>query len=91
MLNTANNEIEFVIVPDVELRNRFQNQNRIPTGAKKAELTLWLFPDRKVYDTTNLSMEYGYFSLSSGSGGRMADGGEMDYSGDLNNWGYLLK
>ena len=89
MLNTANREIEFVIVPDVVLRNRFQNQNRIPTGAKKAELTLWLFPDRKVYETLGISMESEYFSLSAGSGGRMADGGEMDYSGYFNYWNLL--
>ena len=89
LLNTTNHEIEFVIVPDETLRNRFQNQNRIPTGAKKAEITLWVFPDRKVYDTTGLSMEGENYFLSSGSGGRMADGGEMDYTEYFNDWDQL--
>ena len=91
-LNTSNHEIEFVIVPDALQRSRFQNQNRIPTGVKKAELTLWLMPDRKVYDVTKLSWGEGeWYMLSKGTGGRMADGGAMDYSEYLNNWNYLLK
>lgn len=85
-LNTAIREIEFVIVPDVVLRSRFQNQNRIPEGAKKAELTLWLMPDRKVYDCTDISFEGEWYILSKGVGGRMADGSELDFSSGLNNW-----
>jgi len=88
-LNTPNREIEYIIVPNAILRNRFQNQNRLPTGAQKAELTLWLMPDRKVYDTTDLSMEGEWYTLSKGTGGRMADGTEMDYSEFLNSWDIL--
>jgi hypothetical protein len=89
MLNTSNHEIEFVIVPDAVLRNRFQNQNRIPVGAKKAELTLWLMPDKKVYEKNDLSMEGEWYFFSAGSGGKMADGGEMDYSEYFNDWNQL--
>ena len=89
-LNTPNREIEYVIVPNEVLRNRFQNQNRMPEGAKKAELTLWMMPDKRVYDTTGLSMEGEYYFLSSGSGGRMADGGDMDYTNYLNNWSGVI-
>ena len=52
-------------------------------------LTLWLMPDRKVYDTTGLSMEGEYWFLCTGSGGRIADGGDMDYTGFLNSWEIL--
>ena len=86
-LNTSNHEIEFAIVPDAILHNRFKSQNRIPTGAKKASLTLWLMPDRTVYDTTDLSIEGEWYMLSKGTGGRMADGTDMDYTEFLNNWG----
>jgi len=84
-LNTSNHEIEFVIVPDEILHNRFQNQNRIPTGAKKAELTLWLMDERFVYEAP-ISFESEWYFMSSGVGGRMVDGGKMDYSEYLNNW-----
>lgn len=83
--NTIDQEIEFVIVPDAVLRNRFQNQNRNPTGAKKAEITLWLMAERFVYEAP-FSIESEWFFLSSGTGGRMADGTDMDYSEFLNNW-----
>lgn len=84
-LNTKDRAIEFVIVPNKDLRSRFLNQNRIFNGGKKSQLTLWLMPDRKVYDTTNLSIEGEWHTLSKGSGGRMADGGELDYTEYLNN------
>lgn len=88
-LNTPDREIEYIIIPDAVLRGRFQNQNRMTEGSKKAELTLWLMPDRRVYETTGLSMEGEYWFLSSGSGGRIADGGDMDYTGFLNSWEIL--
>ena len=86
LLDTSERNIEFVIVSDEVLRNRFQNQNRIPIGGKKAELTLWLLPNRGVYDATNLSMEAEWYFIN----GKMAEGGEMDYSQGLNNWDCLL-
>ena len=85
-LDTNERNIEFVIVSDEVLRNRFQNQNRIPIGGKKAELTLWLIPNRNVYDATNISMEGEWYFLD-GSG---LLGGEMDYSSYLNNWNGII-
>ena len=47
-------------------------------------------PDRRVYDVTNFSGgESEWYWLSKGSGGRMADGEDMDYTGFLNNWKVL--
>jgi len=89
-LNTPNREIEYVIVPDVVLRERLKNRNHFPEKGNKAQLSLWLMPDRKVYDTTDLSIEGEWYFLSSGSGGRMADGTDMDYTGFLNNWDVLI-
>lgn len=85
-LNTKDRAIEFVIVPNEVLRSRFVNQNRIFTGGKKSELTLWIMPDRSVYDVTNISIEGEWYFIN----GRMADGGEMEYSTYLNNWNVLI-
>lgn len=85
MLNTVERNVEFVIVKDEVLRSRFQNQNRIPVNSKKAELTLWLMPNRNVFDATNISMEGEWYFIN----GNMAEGGEMDYSQDLSNMSEL--
>jgi hypothetical protein len=87
-LNTKDRAIEFVIVPNEDLRSRFLNQNRILTGGKRSELTLWLM-DRSVYDTTNLSVEGEWYMLSKGSGGRMADETDMDFTPFSNRWNSL--
>jgi hypothetical protein len=90
-LNTAIREIEFVIVPNYILRSRFSRQNRIFTGGKKSELTLWLMQDRKVYNATDLSVEGEWYCLSTGNSGFcMADKTEMDYCSYLNNWNELI-
>lgn len=85
-LNIENRNIEYVIVKDEVLRSRFKNQNRIPIASKKAELTLWLMHNRQVYDSTNISLEGEWYFMSSGMGGRMADGSDWDYTACLNNW-----
>ena len=77
---------EFVIVSDKVLRSRLEKLNRIPSNSKKAELTLWLMPDRKVYDCTNISIEGEWHFMSKGINGRMADNTEWDYTDCLNNW-----
>jgi len=86
LLDTVVKNIEFVIVPDEVLRTRFQNQNRIPIGSKKTELTLWLMPNRRVYDATNISMEGEWYFIN----GRMIDGTERDYGQYLNQWNGLV-
>lgn len=83
-------KVEFVIVSDDVLRSRFQKLNRIPVTRKKAELTLWLMPDNTLFDTTKISIEGEWYYLSKGLGGRMADGGIIDYSKYLNNWNGLV-
>ena len=75
-----------MIVPDAVIRNRFQKHIHTPTSSKKAELTLWLMPDSRVYDTTDLSMEGEWYLLSSGVNGRMADDSDLDYTEHLNNF-----
>ena len=85
-LNTKDRAIEFVIVPNEDLRIRFLNQNRILTDGKKSELTLWLMPDRCVYDVTNISIEGEWYFINS----RMIDGTERDYGKYLNQWNGLV-
>ncbi len=88
-VNAAKTDSEFVIVSDEVLRSRLTKLNRIPASGKKAEMTLWLMPDRKIYDCTNPSIEFEYYYMSKGASGRMADGTEWDYSEYLNNWSEL--
>ena len=90
-LNADNHNIEYAIVPDNVLRSRFQKLNRIPASSKKAELTLWLMPDRKVYDTTNISIEAEWYWLRDGAGGRINDGTDLDYTKYLNNWNEMVE
>jgi hypothetical protein len=80
---------EFVCIPDEILRSRFEKLTRISDNGKKIELTLWLMPDRKIYDCTNSSIEFEWYYLSQSTGGRMADGTEWDYTEYLNNWDYI--
>lgn len=89
-VNAMKNDSEFVIVSDEVLRSRFIALNRI-SAAGKTEMTLWLLFDRKVYDTTNISIEGEWYYLSNEIGGRMADGMEWDYSKYLNNWDELTQ
>ena len=89
-VNATKTDSEFVIVSDEILRSRLTKLNRIPASGK-TEMTLWLMPDRKIYDCTNPSVEFEWYYLSQGLGGRMADGTEWDYSEYLNNWDLLAK
>jgi hypothetical protein len=52
----------------------------------KADLTLRLMPDGRVFDKTNTSFETEWYWHSEGAGGRMADDSDWDYSSYLNNW-----
>lgn len=90
-VNATKTDSEFVIVSDEVLRSRLTKLNRIPASGEKAELTLWLMPDRCVYDCTNISIEGEWYYLSKGIGGRMADNTERDYSGYLNDWNELIQ
>ena len=85
-LNTENYNVEYVIVKDEVLRKRFQKLNRFPLSSKMVDLTLWLMPDNKVYDATDISVEGEWYLLSSGVNGRMADGSDLDYTEHLNNF-----
>ena len=90
-LNTENHNIEYVIVKDEVLRKRFQELKRLPLSSKMVDLTLWLMPDNKVYDATDISVEGEWYLLSSGVNGRMADGTDWDYSEYLTNWNLIVE
>jgi len=47
-------------------------------------------PDRCVYDVTDISVEGEWYCLTKGTGGRVADSEELDYTQCLNNWDGLL-
>lgn len=85
--NMVNGKAEFVTIKYSDLVEHLSKRNRIREN--KAELWLWLMPDRSVYDATDISIEGEWYNLIKGSGGRMADGEEMDYTQWLNNWDCL--
>ena len=85
--NMVTGTAEFVIVKYPDLFQRLTKKNLIREN--KAELWLWLMPDRSLYDTTNISVEGQWYNLNKGRGGRMADREEMDYSDFLNKWDTL--
>jgi|WetSurMetagenome_2_1015567.scaffolds.fasta_scaffold563240_1 hypothetical protein len=84
MENKVTARPEFIIVKYTELVDRLKKNNQLIKN--KAEIWLWLMPDRCVYDSTNISLEGEWYWVSKGFGGRMSDGTEWDYTRNLNDW-----
>ena len=87
--STNNHNIEFIIIPIIELKRRLSENNRIATGKKGIKLVFWLMPDNCLYDCTNLGIEAEWYFMSKGLNGRLADGTELDYTDYLNRWDRL--
>lgn len=81
--NTVTGNAEFLVIEYNDLIQRLTQRNR--AKANTTEVWFWLMPDRRVYETTNISIEGEWYYLSKGQG-RMADDSDMDYSKFLNNW-----
>ena len=88
--NTVKNRVEFLIIPLHEFLRRRVNMNPRSARSKMVMMTIWLFEDGQVYDTSNLSPEGEWYFLSKGLNGRMANGSEIDYCEHLNNWRRLM-
>jgi hypothetical protein len=87
--NKSTQNVEFIIIPKIELMRRLNNENRISTVDKEIEMVFWLMPDNCLYDCTNLGIEGEWFYMSKGQNGRLADQTEWDYTEYLNNWNGL--
>lgn len=88
--NYVKNKVEFLIIPTHEFLKR---HFKIYPGSfchKSVIVEVWLMEDGFVYDTTSLSLEGEWYFLSKGTGGRMADGTDIDCTGFLNNWLKLI-
>ena len=85
--NLINENIEFVIIAASELLRRLTAIKRI--AGSKAYFWLWMMDDRRIYETTNISLEGEWYFLSKGIR-RVADGKDTDFSECLNNWSEVL-
>lgn len=81
--NTLTGSAEFLVIEYNDFIQRLAKRNRVKENTAGA--WFWLMPDRRVYETTNISIEGEWYYLSEGQG-RMADDTKMDYSKYLNNW-----
>lgn len=79
--NLITENIEFVIIESSELCRRLEARKRIIEN--QAYFWLWLMDDRRIYETTNISLEGEWYFLSKGCA-RVADGKDMDYSSFIN-------
>lgn len=87
--NTSNHSVEFIIIPQKELKRRLVESNRISNVNEEIEIVFWLMADRFLYDCTNVGIEWEWYYLSKGLNGRMADGTEWDYTEFHNDWNRL--
>ena len=82
--NRVSGSAEFLIVSNSDLFNRLSKRSLLKEN--KVEMWLWLMPDRSVYETTLIGFEGERYYIN----GHMAEGGEMDYSQNLNNWDWFV-
>ena len=87
--NTSNNRVEFIIIPNKELKRRLVESNRISAVNNKVSLLFWLMHDGCIYDCTNLGIEGEWFYMSKGLNGRLSDRTDWDYTEFLNDWNRL--
>jgi hypothetical protein len=88
--NTSINCVEFIIIPSKELKRRLIESYRISSDNKVLKIVFWLmaegFNDKKLYETTDVGIEWEWYCLSLGKNGRIVDETDLDYTEFLNNW-----
>lgn len=84
--NSIKNQAEFLIIPTDELLRRLVRKNHSVVRRQRVEMVFWLMQDGFVYDTTSMSPEGEWYSMSKGVNGRLADGTDIDYSEFMNDW-----
>ena len=84
--NTADNKVEFVIVPTDELINRLNQRKCITDKDQETELLLWLLPDALIFEVTFFGGEGLWWFID----GRMAKNTIWDYTIFRNHWNRFL-
>lgn len=85
--NRDDNNVEFVIVPTNELRNRLNQRKRITNNDQKTELKFWLLPpENYLFETTHFGAEGEWYFIA----GRLAENTVWDYTEFRNDWDQLL-
>lgn len=79
--NLVDNRIEEVVIPYIELRNRILHHNYYP----KKLLVLWLLPNGRLYNATNIGAEGEWWFIAGG----MGENTLMDFTQFFNEWQIL--
>jgi hypothetical protein len=91
--NTINQCVEFIIISSKEFNRRLIESYRILRDNHVLNIVFWLLADghndNKLYETTDVGIEWEWFFLSKGEKGRMIDNTDLDYTEYLNNWDKL--
>ena len=91
--NTINQCVEFIIISSKEFKRRLTESYRISRDNHVLNMVFWLLADghndNKLYETTDVGIEWEWFFLSKGEKGRMIDNTDLDYTEFLNNWDKL--
>lgn len=77
--NEIDNRTEFVIIHSNKLFDKISSLIQGHITENRVLLVLWLMPNNKLYDATNIGGEGEWFFM----GGDMAEGTEMDFTGYL--------
>jgi hypothetical protein len=81
--NQPNDSVEFLIIPTVEIRRRYQSKSRTKKDEMVIELQFWIMEDNYVFETmAGISGEGEWWFIN----GRMAEQTDWDYTEFLNNW-----
>jgi hypothetical protein len=88
--NTVNQCVEFIIISSKEFKRRLIESYRIPGDNPVLNIVFWLlsdgYNDNKLYETTDVGIEWEWYFLSKGKTGRIVDNTDLDYTEFLNNW-----
>lgn len=91
--NTTNRCVEFIIISSIEFKRRLTESYRLSTDNPIINIVFWLladgYNDNKLYETTDVGIEWEWYFLSKGEIGRIVDNTDLDYTEFLNNWDKL--
>lgn len=80
--NQPNDRVEFLVIPTIEIRRRYQSKNRTKKDEMIIELQFWLMEDNYVFETKGISGEGEWWFINGRNGEQKPD---WDYTEFLNN------
>jgi hypothetical protein len=88
--NTISQGVEFIIISCKEFKRRLIESYRLSSDNQALKIVFWLlvdgYNDNKLYETTDVGIEWEWYFLSKGDIGRIVDNTDLDYTEFLNNW-----